>query len=211
MSTSAIVAALTIAAGVAALWAGWSHARPAGRIATIVLLAAVPFAATLLGTGAHLERSKSTEFCLSCHVMEPYGDSLRLDDAEAVPANHWQNRRVPRDHACYACHTSYTMFGDLESKWRGVRHVWVQYFGSDDAPVELYEPYRNRECLHCHEGARAFEENEFHAEMRGEIASGEASCLDCHEGGHRLEALETTPSWQPAVAGEAGGPAAEAP
>src|SRR5262249_5001611 len=60
-----------------------------------------------LGTPSHIERSKSTEFCLSCHIMEPYGKSLHVDDSNSLPASHWQNRRIPRDEACFTCHSDY--------------------------------------------------------------------------------------------------------
>jgi hypothetical protein len=43
-------------------------------IAFLVLLAAG------VGASEHLERSEQTQFCLSCHIMEPYGRSLYVDD-----------------------------------------------------------------------------------------------------------------------------------
>jgi cytochrome c-type protein NapC len=68
-----------------------------GRILAFFALFALPLAVTGLGVSAQVEHSKSTQFCLSCHVMEPYGRSLRVDDAAYVPAQHFQNNRVPRD------------------------------------------------------------------------------------------------------------------
>jgi hypothetical protein len=64
-----------------------------------------PILAGSLGYNHHMERSKQTTFCLSCHVMEPYGRSLHVDDPTWLPAAHYQNNRVPRDEACYTCHT----------------------------------------------------------------------------------------------------------
>ena len=46
-----------------------------------------------------MERAKETTFCLSCHVMQPYGQSLYVDDAHYIPAAHFQNHRVPADQA----------------------------------------------------------------------------------------------------------------
>ena len=63
---------------------------------------------------------------------------------------------------CYTCHTDYAMFGGLKAKLRGLNHVYVQYFGKIPDKVELYNPYNNRECLHCHGGARNFEEGATH-------------------------------------------------
>src|ERR1700710_699942 len=95
------------------------------------------------GFSEHMERAQSTTFCLSCHVMTDYGRSLTIDDPSYVPAHHFQNRLVDRDHACFTCHTTYTMFGDYSAKLRGVRHLYVQYLGTIPKPeaIKLYDPY----------------------------------------------------------------------
>src|SRR4051794_30090091 len=80
-----------------------------GRILAFLCLFALPLLATGLGTSAQIDHSKSTHFCLSCHVMEPYGKSLLVDAPAYVPARHFQNNRVPRDAACFTCHTNYTL------------------------------------------------------------------------------------------------------
>ena len=170
-------------------------AGASGGAVALAAVAVLPAVTTTFGMNAHLEASKSTEFCLSCHVMKPYGESLRIDDAEHLPAAHFQNSRVPRDHACYSCHTTYTLYGDAAAKGKGMRHLWVNYFGTIPEKIELYEPFKNRECLHCHDGARTFEENEFHAESRQEIASNETSCLECHPFTHDIENLPNLERW----------------
>lgn len=157
-----------------------------GKILAFLALAVIPGLATAMGLSAHMERSKSTEFCLSCHVMEPYGRSLRLDDASALPASHFQNRRIDREHACFTCHTTYTLFGDVKAKMTGLRHVYVNYLGEVPRKIELYEPYNNRECLHCHAGARSFEESDLHKEIRAELGSNATSCLECHDVVHQV-------------------------
>jgi nitrate/TMAO reductase-like tetraheme cytochrome c subunit len=149
-----------------------------------------------LGTVRHVEESKSTTFCLSCHVMEPYGRSLRLDDSAHLPAAHFQNKRIPRDHACFTCHTHYTMFGDLTAKLSGLRHMWVYYTGSTPEQIELYAPFHNRECLHCHNNARSFEEEESHMGIRDELASNETSCLDCHDSVHDVHKSDDFDVWK---------------
>ncbi len=60
--------------------------------------------------------------------------------------------------ACYTCHTDYAMFGTVHAKLEGLHHVYVYWFGTPMKPIRLYQPYNNRECLHCHEGARSFED-----------------------------------------------------
>lgn len=156
-----------------------------GKILAFLALAVIPGLATAMGLSAHMERSKSTEFCLSCHVMEPYGKSLQLDDPTALPAAHFQNRRIDREHACFTCHTRYTMFGDVKAKLTGLQHVYVNYLGEVPEKIELYEPYNNRECLHCHAGARSFEESDLHKEMRADLGSNTTSCLECHDVVHQ--------------------------
>jgi cytochrome c-type protein NapC len=166
-----------------------------GRVLAFVGFFLLPAACLWAGLSLHMETSKTTEFCLSCHVMEPYGQSLWVDDGSALPAAHFQNRRIDRDHACFTCHTQYTMFGDYKAKLTGLKHLWVQYFGEIPEKLELYRPYQNRECLHCHAGARAYEE--MHEDDLADLAANEISCLDCHEVAHGVADLEGTDRWSP--------------
>jgi cytochrome c-type protein NapC len=167
-----------------------------GKILAFLALFLFPLLVTGLGTSAQIETAKSTQFCLSCHVMEPYGRSLRVDDAAYLPARHYQNNRVPRDHACFTCHTTYTLFGDYKAKLRGLRHLYVNYIGTIPREIKLYEPYNNRECLHCHGGARTFEANEVHQGVRAELAKNSTSCLECHDKVHDVHHLATLKLWQ---------------
>ncbi len=100
-----------------------------GKVLAFVALFMLPALSVWAGFSIQMERAQTTEFCLSCHVMSDYGRSLYVDDPSYVPAAHFQNNRVPRDRACYTCHTDYTMFGGVRSKLRGVRHLYVQYLG----------------------------------------------------------------------------------
>lgn len=175
-----------------------------GKVLAFFSLFMLPATIGLLEASLHLERSKETRFCLSCHVMTDYGKSLYRDDQAYLPAAHFQNHRVPADSACYTCHTDYTMYGDLRAKWRGLEHVYVQYFGTVPKPAEikLYQPYNNRECLHCHEGARDFEEGALHSadpELLAGIKSNKISCLTsgCHDMVHGIESLNDAQFWTP--------------
>jgi nitrate/TMAO reductase-like tetraheme cytochrome c subunit len=166
-----------------------------GRVLAFLSLFILPILVTWVGTSEHLQHSKTTGFCMSCHVMEPYGRSLRIDDPSHIPAVHFQNKLIPRDEACFTCHTTYTMFGDVDAKLRGMKHVYIHYLGTVSDPIALYEPYRNRECLHCHDGSRSFEEQELHVDVRGELASNETSCLECHGDIHDVHNLADKPLW----------------
>ncbi len=179
-----------------------------GKVLAFVALCIFPVLALWAGANEHLERSTSTKFCLSCHVMGDFGKSLYVDDRSYIPARHFQNNFVPRDHACFTCHTDYTMFGDYKAKWRGVHHVLVQYFGTVPKPedIKLYTPYNNRECLHCHAGMRAYEEASSHhknPEMLAQAASNQLSCMtsNCHDTVHDVGTLKDETFWTP----EAGG------
>jgi cytochrome c-type protein NapC len=155
-----------------------------GKIFAFLALFVLPVFVGVVGTAEHLEQSRSTGFCVSCHVMEPFGQSLEADPP------HFQNNRVPRDEACYSCHTDYTMYGNVAAKWRGLRHVWVNYLSGPPAPEEirLYTPFHNRECLYCHARARSFEEFPVHSapETMASLVANETSCLLCHTVAHEI-------------------------
>jgi nitrate/TMAO reductase-like tetraheme cytochrome c subunit len=169
-----------------------------GKILGSVVFFALPIVCASWGATEHLERSKQTTFCLSCHIMEPYGQSLYADDPAYVPAAHFQNHRIPPDQACYTCHTDYAMYGPLRVKLHGLRHVYVQYFGTPKKPIQLYDPYNNRECLHCHAGARSFE-NEIHMAILDQLKSNQISCVTsgCHDTIHSVESLDKVKVWRP--------------
>ena len=204
---TAIVALLVVVtiglAAVIVIYPGVTRQR-GGKVLAFFSLFIIPAVIGSLEGSFHLERSKQTEFCLSCHVMNDYGKSLYRDDPKFLPAAHFQNHRVPTDSACYTCHTDYAMYGDLRSKWRGLRHVYVQYFGTIPKPsdIRLYRPFNNRECLHCHEGARSFEEGAIHTadpDILSAIKSNKLSCVSsgCHEMVHQVETLEKAKLWIP--------------
>jgi nitrate/TMAO reductase-like tetraheme cytochrome c subunit len=175
---------------------------PAGKILAFIAIFVLPIVVVAFGTQEHLEGAKTTKFCLSCHPMEQYGKSLLVDDNEFIPAVHYQNNRIPREMACYTCHTEYTMYGDMASKLRGLKHVWVQYFGTVPDSIHLYEKYSNRECLHCHAGARSFESVGAHEPdkaTKDSIMTDKKSCVSsgCHDVVHNVHALKDYELWNP--------------
>jgi nitrate/TMAO reductase-like tetraheme cytochrome c subunit len=181
-------------------------ARPAitmargGKILAFLGLFILPVFAGLLGLDNHIERSKQTQFCLSCHIMEPYGKSLRVDDKSYIPAAHFQNNRVLREQACYTCHTDYTLYtGGIKAKFRGLHHIYAQFIGTPHQPVKLYQPFNNRECLHCHLGARSFEEGTTHGAVMDDIKSNQLSCVSsgCHDMVHNVAQLNHVKYWSP--------------
>jgi cytochrome c-type protein NapC len=170
-----------------------------GKILAFLALFIMPVVAAGVGASEHIERSEQTQFCLSCHIMEPYGRSLYVDDPTYIPAAHFQNHRVPPDKACYTCHTDYAMFGTIQAKLEGLHHVYVYWFGTPIHPIHLYHPYNNRECLHCHSGARSFEESPTHMAMMNDLKSNKLSCTTsgCHDAIHNVNELQQLKSWEP--------------
>lgn len=181
-------------------------ARPAlmrtreGKILGFAGLFLFPVVCGAVGFSMQMEHTKETKFCLSCHIMEPYGKSLLVDDSHYLPAAHYQNHRVPADEACYTCHTDYVLYGGIRAKWRGLRHVWVQYIGKPPAPqdIRLYTAYNNRECLHCHLGARSFEESAVHSALRDNLVNNQISCVSigCHDTVHNVATLGEMKLWK---------------
>src|SRR5215471_6150660 len=94
-------AALLVLLAIAVLFIAVVIARPeitaarGGKILAFLALFIFPIFGGVLGLENHVERSKETSFCLSCHIMEPYGRSLHVDDPAYLPASHFQNHRVP--------------------------------------------------------------------------------------------------------------------
>ena len=103
---------------------------------------------------------------------------------------------MPRDQACFTCHTNYTLFGDYKAKLRGLRHVYVNYIGTIPKQIKLYEPYNNRECLHCHGGAAIVRgERAAPADPR-DLAKNATSCLECHDKIHNVHNLASVKLWK---------------
>lgn len=192
--TALIVLAIALIA-VVALRPGLTAAK-GGKVLAFLAFFLLPVLGTVFALESHIDRSKSTAFCLSCHIMEPYGKSLRIDSADFVPAGHFQNRRIPRDQACYTCHTNYAMFGGMKAKIRGLRHLYVNYLGTAPAKIELYEPFQNRECLHCHAGARGYVETEGHEDQLEDFASEKTSCIECHSDIHDVAHIAEQTLWK---------------
>lgn len=205
MPTAAVFVLLAVTIGIIVIVVAKPEITMArgGKILAFIGLFIFPGFVALLGFDSHVERSKKTTFCLSCHIMGPYGKSLYVDDPSYIPAAHFQNGRVPRDQACYTCHTDYTIYyGGIRAKIRGLHHIYVQYLGKPNNPIHLYSPYNNRECLHCHEGSRSFEQGAVHTadpQTMVDIKSNKLSCLSsgCHDTVHNIPKLNQVKYWEP--------------
>ncbi len=172
------------------------------KILAFIGLCVLPALCLVGGMNTHMQRSEQTRFCISCHVMIPYGQSLYVDDPSHIPAQHFQNHRVPANMACYACHADYTIYGPMKDKMQGLKRIYMQYVSTPPDPAAIRIPggFKNAQCLHCHQGARSFEENPVHAAMMDTLKSGQDSCLTggCHDTTHDVSNLSHLKMWRPA-------------
>jgi cytochrome c-type protein NapC len=175
-----------------------THAA-AWKIVAFVGLCVLPALCIVGGMSTHMKRSEQTRFCISCHAMEPYGKSLHVDDQSHLPAQHFQNHRVPPDMACISCHADYTIYGPMKDKLSGLTRIYKQYVSTPSNPITIPGGFKNAQCLQCHLGARAFEENPIHASMMDSLKSNETSCLTsgCHDTAHDIANLSHLKMWSP--------------
>lgn len=171
----------------------------AWKMLAFIGLCVLPALCIVGGMSAHMKRSEQTKFCISCHAMEPYGQSLHIDDPGHLPAQHFQNHRVPADTACHSCHADYTIYGPMKDKLSGLTRIYKQYVGTPSNPITIPGGFKNAQCLQCHRGARAFEENPIHAAMMDSLKSNETSCLTsgCHDTAHDIANLNHLKMWSP--------------
>lgn len=198
----AILALSIVLAGYILIAAPRLLTHRSGKLLVLVGVFLLPCGSAVTGVSYNMEQSKQTDFCLSCHEMEPYGQSLHIDDEELIPALHFQRRLVPRELACYTCHKDYAMFGSATSKLNGLRHVYAHYIGGIPETIKLYKPFPNANCLSCHQGARKFEDSEHHhsaSTPRSDIQNGTISCLSsgCHDVAHTVDELSDAEFWEP--------------
>lgn len=169
------------------------------KIVAFVGLCALPALCVVGGMNVHMQRSEQTAFCKSCHAMAPYGESLYVDSPKYIPAQHFQNHRVPADRACYSCHADYTIYGPLKDKLSGLKRIYMQYVSTPPNPIRIAGGFKNANCLHCHAGARDFEEDPVHAALMASLKSEQMSCLTsgCHDTVHEVDTLAHAKFWRP--------------
>jgi cytochrome c-type protein NapC len=168
-----------------------------GKVLAFVGLCVLP--ALCIGTGMsfHMQRSQQTTYCISCHSMKSHGESLHLEDPKYIPAQHFQNHLVPPDAACYTCHTDYTMYGPLKDKLKGLRYLYMEYVSTPPKTIHIDGKYSNLQCLHCHQGARNFEEHLNQMPPIGELTTNRISCLSsgCHDMIHNASEVGHLKMW----------------
>ena len=146
----------------------------------LLSLCVIPGFLLFLGNFVAYEESKEFSFCASCHpVMDPYVNDLVDPKSTTLASTHHQNRYI-QEAQCYACHVGYGLNGTAEAKMNGLMHLYKFFTGTYTAPIKLYQPFKNANCLRCHMGAKKFQGNEVHAPLMSELTSEGMSCTDCH-------------------------------
>ncbi len=169
-----------------------------GKILAFIGLCALPTLCIATGMSFHMERSKQTAYCISCHSMVTHGQSLYVLNTSYIPAQHFQNHLVPPTEACYTCHTDYTMYGPLKDKLKGLRYVYMEYVSSPPKTIHLDGTYNNSQCLHCHAGTRDFEANLNRMGPMASLVSNQVSCISsgCHSTIHNASEVANLKMWK---------------
>lgn len=150
-------------------------------VGTLVIL---PVLVISMGNIVGLQHAKKVEFCQSCHLtMGHFIKDMQDTSSQTLAAMHYRHRWSPDDQ-CYACHTSYGLFGDVQAKRKGVEDFFKYYARTYSLPVRMHIPYVNADCLKCHERTPKFVDSETHRESLVEIRSGDLRCIDCHGPAH---------------------------
>jgi cytochrome c nitrite reductase small subunit len=166
--------------------------RPVSWVLLIIGAVGIPLFISGVGTILVFERAERVDFCASCHItMKPFVDDMRNPKSESLAALHYKNRYIPDDQ-CYACHTSYGLFGTVQAKKEGLNDVYKYYTRTFHLPIRLRHPYPNTDCLKCHAGSEKWLSS--HEDYKDAIFSGEASCMQCHADSNPAHLIAQNPS-----------------
>ncbi len=159
--------------------------EPAHRWMLLIGFVVLAPLAYLLNAGLAISGAKSVAFCNSCHVMHGYVKDLQDPDSEHLAAQHFQYRWI-NDHQCYTCHSDYGLFGDVDAKIAGLRHVWFYTLGGYELPLKIRGTYDNQRCLVCHAPVKSYQEIAEHEKNAATIATSATSCIGgaCHVAPH---------------------------
>ena len=160
----------------------------AGRSIMAVGVVILPAFSVATGMLLVFVRAGSVEFCASCHhVMQDYADDMKDPDGTGIAAVHFANQYIPGNQ-CYECHTSYGLFGTVEAKIHGIGEVYRYYTRTYDQPIEMWQPYSNRDCLKCHANSRKWQTVDAHTDedMQDRLFDDRTSCMSCHDPGHNV-------------------------
>ena len=155
-------------------------------------LVTLPALAFTLASLMLMERSKKTEFCGSCHVMQPIVASLHQENGSLASAHVHKWGAVPFGGACYTCHSGYGIWGNVGAKYSGIWHMVHTVTGRYELPLKTWRPFDISPCLACHAESTRFRAVEAHrvADIQNALIAREMGCTGvCHPAAHPAEAL----------------------
>jgi cytochrome c nitrite reductase small subunit len=142
-------------------------------------LLVLPAFAVVGSTGNTFEHMKSVEACGSCHVMNQYVDDMHDPGSASLAARHFASGAIPKDQ-CYACHTSYGLFGSAAAKRDGMRHWTLYATGMWKEPIVFSGSYPNANCVGCHAKQPEFRNEPSHQALTVELTNDRIACHSCH-------------------------------
>lgn len=151
----------------------------------------LPMGAYALAMLLLMEDSKRVTFCGSCHVMTPILESLQQDNG-SLASIHFRRGRVSHEEACFVCHSGYGIWGTVDAKMAGIRHMVHTVTGKYERPLKLNGPFDISSCLSCHAQAANFRAVEAHQaiDLQEALMAREMSCTGaCHPSAHPDEAI----------------------
>ena len=151
----------------------------------------IPVFAYLIGALVVMEESKRVTFCGSCHEpMHPLVASLDQDNG-SLASLHWRIGAVSHEEACFQCHSGYGIWGTLNAKIAGLRHMLHTVTGNYEYPLAA-KRFDISSCLGCHAEAVGFRAQEAHRDLdlQKQLLAGEIGCAGtCHPDAHPADAL----------------------
>ncbi|MBM4245409.1 MAG: hypothetical protein FJ148_16635 [Deltaproteobacteria bacterium] len=175
VTTALAIAVLVLVVGAAL---GERRMSPTAASALGVLgLFVLPVFMMLVGAFTTVERSKSVEFCHSCHsAMSPYVSDMQYAASTSLAAVHYKQRWIAQNE-CYRCHADYGVWGSADAKLRGFAHLYHWLAGSPTAlgeeQIRTYRRYRKQ--------IRTY--RRYRKQIRTYRRYRKQFCLDCHAGG----------------------------
>ncbi len=155
----------------------------------------LPVLAYALSNAVLLDRSKNTDFCMSCHIMEPLLDVVTPEEP-TMAAVHIRRGAVPTFQSCYTCHSGYGLWGDAGAKLAGVGHMVATVTGRYELPLKINRPFNIDACLACHAEGERFRAAAPHQvpDIQRALLTREMGCTGtCHPAAHPPEALTGEP------------------
>ena len=180
------LATVIVAAAAATMLIAFLIKRPslngAVKIWLFFAIGALPIAAAMVGNVAGYERTKQRGFCAGCHEMVGHTSDAADRASTTLAAMHSRNTAFGGE-SCYECHRDYGLFGAVTTKMDGMKHMWAHYTRDPKAPLHLYKPFPNSNCMQCHSTTLpGWKDEPEHQAVMDDIASGKTGCASkgCH-------------------------------